>query len=243
MRHGSFGHVRGRLRNRPTSRRAGGHQGRAGPGAGGGVGLRGDDLAPQARARQAAARAVRAELRTPRPADRAAGAPARGTRGRGHGRCASGRGGGADDTGPRLRTAQTGAQAVSRTSAARARGGRGSHHLHLLRLVPDREDGRGHHRDARGDPPSVEGDPDGAREVHLPGLREDQPAAGAVPRHSARLGRSQPDRDGDLREVRPAPAAEPAQPSASRARASSSACPPWPISSAMPPSRWSRSMP
>ena len=33
------------------------------------------------------------QLRTPRPADRAAGAAARGTRGRGHGRCASGRGG------------------------------------------------------------------------------------------------------------------------------------------------------
>jgi len=186
MRHGSFDHVRGRLRNHSTARRTGDHQGRAGAGAGGGVGLRGDDLAPQARARQAAARAVRPEFGTPRPADRADGAAARGARGRRHGRCASGRDGCADDTGARLRPAQ-GAQAVSRTSAARARGGRGPHQLRLLRLGPDREDGRGHHRDARGDPPSVEGD---AGEVHLPGLREDQPAAGAVPRDPAGGGRA-----------------------------------------------------
>ena len=55
----------------------------------------------------------------------------------------------------------------------------------------------------------MEGDPDRAREVHLPGLREDQPAAGAVPSDAARLGRAEPAGDDPLREVRPAPAAEP----------------------------------
>ena len=55
-------------------------------------------------------------------------------------------------------------------------------------------------RDAGGDPAAVEGDPDGAREVHLPGLRAHQPAAGAVPSHPARLGRTQPAGDNPLRE-------------------------------------------
>ena len=50
----------------------------------------------------------------------------------------------------------------------------------------------------------MEGD---AGEVHLPGLREDQPAAGAVPRDPAGVGGPRPHRDGGLREVRPAPAA------------------------------------
>ena len=38
------------------------------------------------------------------------------------------------------------------------------------------------------DPPSVEGDRDGAGEVYLPGLREDHTSAGAVPCHRKRLG-------------------------------------------------------
>lgn len=50
-------------------------------------------------------------------------------------------------------------------------------------------------------PTPVEGDPDGPREVHLPSLREDQPTAGPVPRHSARLGRAATDRDDCLRQV------------------------------------------
>ena len=51
---------------------------------------------------------------------------------------------------------------------------------------------------------------DGAGTVLLPGLRDDHPAAGTLPHHPARLGRSQPAGDGAVREVRPAPAAEPA---------------------------------
>ena len=39
---------------------------------------------------------------------------------------------------------------------------------------------------------------DGAREVHLPRLREDQPAAGTVPRHSPWLGWATADRDGGI---------------------------------------------
>lgn len=50
---------------------------------------------------------------------------------------------------------------------------------------------------------------DRAREVHLPGLREDQPAPSTVPRHSAWLGRAATDRDGGLRQIRTASAAEP----------------------------------
>src|SRR5437763_13574274 len=38
----------------------------------------------------------------------------------------------------------------------------------------------------------MEGDPDGAREVHLPAMREDHPATGTVPRHPSRPGRRQP---------------------------------------------------
>jgi hypothetical protein len=34
----------------------------------------------------------------------------------------------------------------------------------------------------------MEGDRDRAGEIHLPGLREDQPGARAVPRHSAWMG-------------------------------------------------------
>ena len=41
-------------------------------------------------------------------------------------------------------------------------------------------------------PAAVEGDPDGAGEVLLPGMREDHAAAGAVPCHAARLRRTKP---------------------------------------------------
>lgn len=43
-----------------------------------------------------------------------------------------------------------------------------------------------------------------------PGLRDDHPAAGAVPRHPARLDRPQPAGHNLVREIRPASAAEPA---------------------------------
>ena len=83
--------------------------------------------------------------------------------------------------------------------------------LSLLRLDEAVEAGRGHHRDAGGDPAPMEGDPDGAREVLVPGLRDDHPAAGAVPCDAARLCRPQPAGHDPVREVRPASAVEPAE--------------------------------
>src|SRR5947208_16346636 len=55
----------------------------------------------------------------------------------------------------------------------------------------------------------MEGDPACPREVHLPGLREDQPGAGAVPCDRQGLGRPQPAVDDPVREVRAASAAQP----------------------------------
>ena len=54
------------------------------------------------------------------------------------------------------------------------------------------------HRDTGSHPAPMEGDPDRAREVHLPGLREDQPAASALPCHPPWLGRAAAHRDGGI---------------------------------------------
>ena len=64
--------------------------------------------------------------------------------------------------------------------------------LRVLRRHAPEEARRDHHRDAGGDPAPVEGHPARAREDDVPGLREDQRAAGAVPRHATRLGRAEP---------------------------------------------------
>ena len=56
---------------------------------------------------------------------------------------------------------------------------------------------------------SVEGDRDGARKVHLPRLRENQPGAGAIPCDRAGLGGPEPAGHDPVREVRPASAVEP----------------------------------
>ena len=81
---------------------------------------------------------------------------------------------------------------------------------------------REHHRDAGGGAAAMEGDPDRPREVHLPVVREDHPAAGAVPRHPARPCRAEPAGDDPLRQVRRASAAQPAERDAMPARASTS---------------------
>ena len=73
--------------------------------------------------------------------------------------------------------------------ASRAGGGAGADCLRLLWVGAAVEDRRGHHRDARGDPTPLEGDPDGAGEVHVSGLRDDLAAAGAVPRGHRAAGR------------------------------------------------------
>src|SRR5438552_3230481 len=69
---------------------------------------------------------------------------------------------------------------------------------------------RGYHRDAGSDSEILEGDPARPREVHLPGLREDQPGASAVSHHRPRLGGAKPAGDGAVREIWPASAAQPA---------------------------------
>ena len=84
--------------------------------------------------------------------------------------------------GARLRPQEAGAGAVAGSPAARARGRAGAAFLPVLRRQAG-QTRRGRHRDPGGRAAPVEGDPDRAREVHLPGLREDHPAAGAVPRH------------------------------------------------------------
>ena len=115
----------------------------------------------------------------------------------------------ADDECRRLHPQAPVAPALPRASAARAGGRAGAGRLPVLRRGAAAQARRGRHRDAGSDPAPVEGDPACAREVHLPRLREDQPGAGAVPRHAARLGRPQPAGDDPVREVRPASAAEP----------------------------------
>ena len=57
----------------------------------------------------------------------------------------------------------------------------------------------------------LEGDPDSAREVLVPELRNHHAAAGALPCDAAGLCRAQSAGDDPVREVRPAPAAEPAE--------------------------------
>src|SRR5271170_6264448 len=62
--------------------------------------------------------------------------------------------------------------------------------------------------DAGIDTASMEGDPACPREVHLPGLREDQPGSRAVPCDREGLGRSQSSGDDPVREVWAASAAQ-----------------------------------
>src|SRR6266516_271550 len=57
-------------------------------------------------------------------------------------------------------------------------------------------------------PAPVEGNSACPREVHLPGLREDQPGSGAIPCDRQGLGWSEPARDDPVREVWAASAAQ-----------------------------------
>lgn len=56
---------------------------------------------------------------------------------------------------------------------------------------------------------ALEGHSDRAREVLMPGMREDNAAAGSLPRDAARFCRAEPAGDDPVREVRPASAAQP----------------------------------
>jgi hypothetical protein len=55
----------------------------------------------------------------------------------------------------------------------------------------------------------VEGDPDRSREVQLPVMPEDHPAARTLPRHCAGARRGKPAGDDPLRQVRAASASQP----------------------------------
>ena len=82
------------------------------------------------------------------------------------------------------------AQYVPRPSSPRARGDRSADGVCMLRRQSPAQARRGRDAHAGIDAASVEGDRDGAGEVHLPGLREDQPGAGAIPCHCAGDGRA-----------------------------------------------------
>lgn len=60
-------------------------------------------------------------------------------------------------------------------------------------------------------PPPMEGGADRARKIHLPVLRGDHPAARALPPDRAGSGGSEPAGDDPGCQVRPAPAAQPAE--------------------------------
>src|SRR6476659_2046539 len=70
---------------------------------------------------------------------------------------------------------------------------------------------RGHHRDPPSRAAALESDPDRAREVHLPVLREDHPASRTLSRHRPRAGWGELVGDDPLRQVWRAPAAQPAE--------------------------------
>lgn len=80
--------------------------------------------------------------------------------------------------------------------------------------------GEGRDRDAGGDAAPVEGHSDGARAVLVSRLREDQPAASALPCRAAWLGRSQLSGDAAVRQ----PSRSTGRPSASLPKVCRSAC-------------------
>ena len=83
--------------------------------------------------------------------------------------------------------------------------------LPVLRFGTAVEARRGHDRDAGGDPAPLEGDPDRARALQLPRLRDDHAAPCTLPRHAARLCRTEPACHNPVREVRSASAAQSAE--------------------------------
>ena len=107
-------------------------------------------------------------------------------------------------------TAEALAPALPGPPAARSRRGAGPDRLPVLRRGAPVEGGRRRHRNAGGGATPVDGDPDRARALLLPGLREHHPGARALPRRAARLGRPEPARHGAVREIWAARPAEPA---------------------------------
>ena len=156
-----------------------------GASAGRGTGLRrrGDGGLSEAADRQDEAREVRAIGGARPQAARPAGTPARGAGSECHGRRSRGWVGRAGShLGTQLGRQAADASAVTSSPAARARGRAGTALLSVL-WRQARQTRRGRHRDLGSCAAPVEGDPDGAREVQLPGMREDHPTTGTVPRH------------------------------------------------------------
>ena len=96
------------------------------------------------------------------------------------------RGGEREDDGAVVRTAPAGAPSAARASAARADRLSGALGLPMLRRHDIAQDRRGRDRDAGAHSAPVESDPACAREVLLPGLRSDQPAARPIAPDRAR---------------------------------------------------------
>ena len=190
------GSARGRARRTATGR-------------GKGLGRRGNGGASEAFDREDEARPVWAIIRTRAALARPVGVAARGAggeRGRGRGGHHPGR----HHINRRFQPQEAGARALAGPSAARARGDPRAEHMPVLRRQA-RQTGRGHHRDAGGGAAAVEGNPDRQGEVHLSALREDHPAAVAVPSDCPGAGRRQPLGDDPVRQVRRAPAAQPTE--------------------------------
>ncbi len=138
------------------------------------------DRPPPARDRQAHPHALRPALRADPTPPRPVRAATRGARSLGGRRRARGREGRRQSRGAGSdRTAQALAPALPGPVAARARRGAGPDRLPVLRGHAPVEDGRGRHRDAGGGAAPVDRDPDRARALLVPRLRERHPAAGA----------------------------------------------------------------
>ena len=90
---------------------------------------------------------------------------------------------------------------VPGSSAPRTPDRAGARDLQLLRRIAAVQAWRGHHRDTGGYPEVLEGDPACPGEVQLPGLREDQPGASALPRDREGQGRAQSSGNGAVREI------------------------------------------
>ena len=83
-------------------------------------------------------------------------------------------------------------QYVPRPSSPRARGDRSADGVRMLRRQSLAQARRRRDPDAGIGAAPVESDRDGAGEVHLPGLRENQPGTGAIPCDPARMGGAEP---------------------------------------------------
>ena len=115
-----------------------------------------------------------------------------------------------DPTTMRGFTRRTSAGTAAGPPATRAGDGASAEFLPVLRRQAG-QTRRGHHRDPRSRAAALESDPDRAREVHLPVLREDHPAARTLSRHRPRAGWGELVGDDPLRQVWRASAAQPAE--------------------------------